>query len=149
MEMDCIQYVRKCHHCHIHADMIKVPPRELNATSSPWLFAAWGMDIIGPIEHAASNGHRFILVAIDYFTKWVETASYKVVTKKVVEDFVRDCIVCRLSIPKSIITDNVSNFNNNLMKAMCETFKKMADLKVNKNGTFSFFLDSLDEEERF
>ncbi|XP_070042997.1 uncharacterized protein [Nicotiana tomentosiformis] len=48
------------------------------------------MDVIGPIESTASNGHRFILVAIDYFTKWVEAASYKVVTKKVVADFVRD-----------------------------------------------------------
>ncbi|XP_070011080.1 uncharacterized protein [Nicotiana sylvestris] len=42
----------------IHADMIKVPPNELNATSSPWLFVVWGMDVIGPIEPAASNGHR-------------------------------------------------------------------------------------------
>nr|XP_009793859.1 PREDICTED: uncharacterized protein LOC104240685 [Nicotiana sylvestris] len=50
--------------------MIKVPPNELNATSLPWLFAAWGMDVIGPIKPAPSNGHRFILVAIDYFTKW-------------------------------------------------------------------------------
>ncbi|XP_070011215.1 uncharacterized protein [Nicotiana sylvestris] len=57
--------------------MIKVPPNELNATSSPWPFAAWGMDSIRPIEPTASNRHRFILVAIDYFTKWVEAASYK------------------------------------------------------------------------
>ncbi|XP_070034669.1 uncharacterized protein [Nicotiana tomentosiformis] len=78
----------------IHADMTRVPPNEVNATSSPWPFSAWGMDVIGPIEHAASNGHRFILVAIDYFTKWVEAASYKAVTKKVVADFVRDRIVC-------------------------------------------------------
>ncbi|XP_070013269.1 uncharacterized protein [Nicotiana sylvestris] len=77
METDCIQYVRKCHRCHIHVDMIKVSPNELNATSSPWLFAAWEMDVIGPIEPATSNGHRFILVAIDYFTKWVEAASYR------------------------------------------------------------------------
>ncbi|XP_070018064.1 uncharacterized protein [Nicotiana sylvestris] len=39
MEIDCIQYVRKCHHCHIHADMIKVPPNVFNATSSTWSFA--------------------------------------------------------------------------------------------------------------
>ncbi|XP_060210715.1 uncharacterized protein LOC132637677 [Lycium barbarum] len=56
----------------IHGDLIKVPPSELNAMSSPWPFIAWGMDVIGPIEPAASNGHRFILVAIGVFTKWVE-----------------------------------------------------------------------------
>ncbi|KAI5425782.1 hypothetical protein KIW84_031557 [Lathyrus oleraceus] len=41
----------------------------------------WGIDMIGMIEPKASNGHRFILVAIDYFTKWVEAASYANVTR--------------------------------------------------------------------
>nr|XP_018627052.1 uncharacterized protein LOC108945512 [Nicotiana tomentosiformis] len=103
--------------------MIRVPANELNATSSPWPFSAWGMDVIGPIEPGASNGHRFILVAKDYFTKWVEAASYKAVTKKVVADFVRDRIVCRFRLPNSIITDNAANLNSDLMIAMCETFK--------------------------
>ncbi|RDY07550.1 hypothetical protein CR513_08326, partial [Mucuna pruriens] len=40
--------------------------------------------MIGPIESKASNGHRFILVAIDYFTKWVEATSYTSVTKSIV-----------------------------------------------------------------
>ncbi|XP_059285605.1 uncharacterized protein LOC132039076 [Lycium ferocissimum] len=84
MESECSQFVQKCHQCQIHGDLIRVPPRELNVMSSPWPFAAWGMDVIGLIEPAASNRHRFILVAIDYFTKWVEVASYKSVTKKVV-----------------------------------------------------------------
>jgi len=123
METDYIQYVWKCHQFQIYAAMIKVPPNELNATSSPWPFATWGMDVIGPIEPAASNGRMFILVAIDYFTKWVKAASYRVVTKKVMADFVRDQIVCRFGILESIITDNGSNLNSDLMKAMCETFK--------------------------
>jgi len=90
---------------------------------SPWPFAAWGMDVIGPIEPPASNGHRFILVAIDYFTKWVEASTYKAVTKKVVADFVRNNIVCRFGIPESIITDNAANLNSDLMKETCERFK--------------------------
>ncbi|XP_070031865.1 uncharacterized protein [Nicotiana tomentosiformis] len=79
--------------------------------------------INGPFEPTASNGHRFILVAIDYFTKWFEAMSYKAVTKKVVADFVRDRIVCRFGVPESIITDNAANLNSDLMKDMCETFK--------------------------
>ncbi|GMY17409.1 protein NYNRIN-like [Fagus crenata] len=43
--------------------------------------AAWGMDVIGAITPKASNGHEFILVAIDYFTKWVEACSFKNVTQ--------------------------------------------------------------------
>ena len=81
------------------------------------------MDVIGPIEPAASNGHRFILVAIDYFTKWVKVASYKAVTKKVVTDFVRNNLICRFGVPESLITDNGANLNSHLMKDICEQFK--------------------------
>nr|XP_016503241.1 PREDICTED: uncharacterized protein LOC107821317 [Nicotiana tabacum] len=123
METDCIRYVQKCHQCQVHADMIRVPPNKLNVTCSPWPFAAWGMDVIGPIEPPASNGHRFILVAIDYFTKCMEATSYKSVTKKAVADFVRDYLVCRFGVPESIITDNAANLNSDLMQAMCEKFK--------------------------
>ncbi|XP_070014664.1 uncharacterized protein [Nicotiana sylvestris] len=112
-----------CYQCQVHADMIKVSSNELNATSLPWPCAAWGMDVIGPIEPTSSNGHRFILVAIDYFTKWVEAASYKAVTKKVIADFFKDCIVCRFGVPEFIVTDNAANLNSDLMKSICETFK--------------------------
>ncbi|XP_070017198.1 uncharacterized protein [Nicotiana sylvestris] len=40
METDFVQYVRKCYQCQVPIDMIKVPPNELNSTSSPWPFAA-------------------------------------------------------------------------------------------------------------
>ncbi|XP_069143409.1 uncharacterized protein [Solanum lycopersicum] len=91
--------------CQVHGDLIRVPPHELNVSSSPWPFVAWGMDFIGPIETTTSNGHKFILVANDYFTKWVEEASYK------------------FRVPKSIITDNGANINSHLMRDICEKFK--------------------------
>ncbi|RVW25748.1 hypothetical protein CK203_110119 [Vitis vinifera] len=47
---------------------------ELHALTSPWPFSVWGIDIIGKISPKSSSGHEFILVAIDYFTKWVEAA---------------------------------------------------------------------------
>ncbi|XP_070011110.1 uncharacterized protein [Nicotiana sylvestris] len=84
--------------------------------SAPWPFVAWGMDIIGPIELAASNGHRFLLIAIDYFTKWVEAKTFKSVTKKAVVDFVHSSIIYRFEIPKVIIMDNGANLNSKLME---------------------------------
>ncbi|XP_060190562.1 uncharacterized protein LOC132619783 [Lycium barbarum] len=81
------------------------------------------MNVVRPIEPAAPNGHRFILVAIDYFTKWVKATSHKSVTKKVVADFVRNHIICRFGVPESIITDNGANLNSHLMKDICEQFK--------------------------
>jgi len=69
MEHDCFKYVKTCHKCQMYADNINVPPTPLIVLYSPWPFSMWGIDVIGPIEPKASNGHRFILIAIDYFTK--------------------------------------------------------------------------------
>ncbi|XP_070047136.1 uncharacterized protein [Nicotiana tomentosiformis] len=110
-------------HSGIHGDLIHSPPSELHPMSSPWTFITWGMDVIWPIKHKALNGHRFNLVAIDYFTKWVEAVTFKAVTKKAVVDFVHSNIICRFGIPKTIITDNAANLNSHLMKEVCEQFK--------------------------
>jgi hypothetical protein len=83
----------------------------------------WGIDMIGMIEPKASNGHRFILVAIDYFTKWVEAASFANVTKQVVVKFIKTQLICRYGVPNRIITDNGSNLNNKMMKELCDDFK--------------------------
>nr|XP_009593029.1 uncharacterized protein LOC104089767 [Nicotiana tomentosiformis] len=123
MEKDSIRYVQKCHQCQIHGDFIRVLLNELNVMGSHWPFVAWGMDMIGPIEPAATNEYHFILVYIDYFTKWVEDSTYKVVTKKVVADLVRNNIVCRFEILESIITDNAANLNSDIMREICEKFK--------------------------
>ena len=56
------------------------------------------------------------LVAIDYFTKWVEATSYKSVTKKVVADFVSYNFIGRFGVPESITTDNGANLNSHLMR---------------------------------
>ena len=123
MERDCFHFVKKCHQCQIHGDLIHSPHSELHPMAAPWPFVAWGMDVIGPIKPKASNGHRFILVAIDYFTKWVEAITFKAVTKKAVVDFLHSNIICRFGIPRAIITDNAANLNSNLMKEVCEQFK--------------------------
>ena len=54
----------------------------LHTMTSPWPFFTGGIDIIGKIHPIASNGYEFILIAIDYFIKWVEAASYKVLNSK-------------------------------------------------------------------
>ncbi|XP_052735520.1 uncharacterized protein LOC128197506 [Vigna angularis] len=123
MENDCCIHVRKCEKCQIYANNINVPPTALNVLSAPWPFSMWGIDVIGAIEPKASNGHRFILVAIDYFTKWVEAASYANVTRKVVVRFIRKELICRYGLPNKIITDNAINLNNQMMAELCEEFK--------------------------
>ncbi|XP_047259415.1 uncharacterized protein K02A2.6-like, partial [Capsicum annuum] len=102
-----------------------MPPHELHTMNSHWPFVAWGMDFIRPIDPSALNGHRSILVAIDYLTKWVEAASYRAVTKKMVADFVRNNLIYRFIVIESIIIDNGANLNSQLMKKICDQFKIM------------------------
>ncbi|XP_073261097.1 uncharacterized protein [Populus alba] len=74
MEKDCIDYVRKCHKCQVYSDKINAPPSPLFNMTSPWPFAMWGIDVIGQSTQRPAISIKFILVAIDYFTKWVEAA---------------------------------------------------------------------------
>ncbi|RVW31143.1 hypothetical protein CK203_108442 [Vitis vinifera] len=65
----------------------------------------WGIDIIRKISPKSSSGHEFILVAIDYFTKWVETTSYARLTSSGVASFIRSHIICRYGVPHELISD--------------------------------------------
>ncbi|RDY01034.1 Pol polyprotein, partial [Mucuna pruriens] len=65
----------------------------------------------------------FILVAIDYFTKWVEASSYPSVPRKTVIRFIKRDIICRYGLPAHIITDNGTNLNNKMMTELCEQFR--------------------------
>uniref|UniRef100_A0A2N9J0B4 Uncharacterized protein n=1 Tax=Fagus sylvatica TaxID=28930 RepID=A0A2N9J0B4_FAGSY len=47
------------------------PPEEITPMTSPWPFAQWGLDIMGPFPVGTKQA-KFLVVAIDYFTKWVE-----------------------------------------------------------------------------
>ncbi|XP_006591656.1 uncharacterized protein [Glycine max] len=95
MENDSCIHVRKCHKCHAFADYANAPPIPLNVLEAPCSFSMWGMDVIGAIEPKDSNGHGFILVAIDYFPKWVEATLYAIVTRSVVVRFIKKDIICQ------------------------------------------------------
>ena len=83
----------------MHANLNHVLPSELYSMTSTCLFSIWGIDMIRRIAPKASNGHEYILVAIDYFTKWVEAASYSVLKAKHVAWFIKNNIIYRYGVP--------------------------------------------------
>ena len=58
----------------------------MNLVTSPWFFAQWGLDIIGPFPRATAN-RRFVLVATDYFTKWMKAEALANITDVDVKKF--------------------------------------------------------------
>lgn len=83
---------------------------DLVALTSPWPFAKWGMDIVGLLPKASGN-RNFLLVAMDYFTKWIEAKPLAKVTKPMVDKFVWRNIITRFGVPFSIISNNGSQFH--------------------------------------
>ena len=77
-----------------------------------------GNDIIGKIHPTTSNGYEFILVVIDYFTKWVEAASYKVLNSKKVAQFIQINIIYRYGVPHEIISDNGQHYKGETEKLL-------------------------------
>ena len=94
----------------MHNDLIHMPPSELHALTFPWPFSVWGIDIIGKISPKPSSGHEYILVAIDYFTKWVEAASYAKLTAAKVAKFIISHIICRYEVPHELISNRGVDF---------------------------------------
>ena len=81
------------------------------------------LDVIEPMIPKSSNGHEYILVAIDYFTKWVEAASYKSITQAVVARFLKQNIICCYSVPEELITNNGKNLKEKMIEKLCQQFK--------------------------
>ncbi|GJT37771.1 reverse transcriptase domain-containing protein [Tanacetum coccineum] len=71
MHMDARNLIRKCNDCQIHRSVIRNPQQNLTPITSPWLFYKWGIDIAGPFPEGLGKV-KFLIVAIDYFTKWIE-----------------------------------------------------------------------------
>ena len=76
----------------------------------PCPFRGWGLDFIGQINPPSSKGHRFVLVATDYFTKWTEAVPLKNMTHKEVIEFITEHIIHRFGIPQTLTTDRGSSF---------------------------------------
>ena len=71
MQKEALEYDRKCDQCQWFMPSIHQPRGILNPLSSPQLFAQQGLDIMGPFPKAVGN-KKYLLVSIDYFTKWVK-----------------------------------------------------------------------------
>ncbi|GKB13106.1 reverse transcriptase domain-containing protein [Tanacetum coccineum] len=76
---------------------------------------AWGIDIAGPFPEGPGKV-KFLIVAIDYFTKWIEAKAIATITGNQVKKFVWDNIVCRFGLPGEIISDNGKQFRDNPFK---------------------------------
>jgi transposase InsO family protein len=80
-----------------------------------------GIDLIGQINPPSGKGHKFVLLATDYFTKWVEAIPLKKVTSENMVEFVKDHIIYKFGIPQTITTDQGTQFTSSEFRDFAES----------------------------
>ncbi|KAK3002009.1 hypothetical protein RJ639_022183 [Escallonia herrerae] len=118
MQQDPLEHTKKCDACQRFSPVPRLAPTALTTLNSPIPFAMWGMDILGPFPPALAQ-RKFVIVAIDYFTKWVEAEALSSITEQKCEDFFWRSVVCHFGIPRVLVTDNGRQFNNHTFRAFC------------------------------
>ncbi|RDX74603.1 hypothetical protein CR513_45640, partial [Mucuna pruriens] len=119
LKSDCMSFVRRCDKCQRFAKGHKAPPEKLQAMTSPWPFCRWGVDILGPFPLAP--GHiKFLIVAVDYFTKWIEAKPVAVISAERVKKFLWKKIICRFGLPAIIVSDNGTQFASKTTVEFCQ-----------------------------
>ncbi|KAM2861183.1 hypothetical protein COP2_026395 [Malus domestica] len=123
MKKDCKSYARGCEECQRHGPLQHVPSVPLNLVVKPWPFRGWAMDFIRQIYPASSKGHTFIIVATDYFTKWVEASAVRTITSSAVKKFIETKILHRYGVPETIVTDRGPSFISREVEEFASKYK--------------------------
>ncbi|GJU51535.1 reverse transcriptase domain-containing protein [Tanacetum coccineum] len=118
MHQDARNMIRTCKDCQIHRPVPRNPQQPLTPITAPWLFYKWGIDIAGPFPEGPGKV-KFLIVAMDYFTKWIEAKAVAKIIGNQVKKYVWDNIVCRFGLPGEIVSDNGKQFSDNPFKDWC------------------------------
>ena len=90
----------------------------MTTITSLWPFAQWGIDIVGPLPQGKRQV-KFLLVAIDYFIKWVEAEALATIMEARIHKFVWKNIVYRFDILRAITSNNGHQFNSQGFRMFC------------------------------
>ncbi|GJQ99626.1 reverse transcriptase domain-containing protein [Tanacetum coccineum] len=119
MHRDTRDMICACNDCQIHRPVPRNPQQPLTPITALWPFYKWGINIAGPFLEGPGKV-KFLIVAMDYFTKWIEAKAVATITGNQVKKFVWDNIVCRFGLPGEIISENGKQFSDNPFKDWCE-----------------------------
>nr|GEX43760.1 reverse transcriptase domain-containing protein [Tanacetum cinerariifolium] len=137
MHQDTRDMIRKCNDCQIHGPITRSPQQPLTPITAPWPFYKRGIDTAGPFLEGLGKV-KFLIVAMDYFTKWIKAKAVATITGGQVKKFIWDNIVCRFGLLGEIVSDNGKQFNDNPFKDWCDKLnitQRFASIKhLQSNG---------------
>ncbi|NHN22266.1 transposase family protein, partial [Bacillus amyloliquefaciens] len=104
------RYIKTCDRCQRVGNISRRNEMPLNFMLEVEIFDVWGLDFMGPF--IPSLGNVYILMAVDYVSKWIEASALPRCDAQSVAKFLGKNIFCRFGIPRVIITDGGSHFRN-------------------------------------
>ena len=113
-------YIKSCDTCQRLGNKKKI--EQLHPIEVGNVFDRVGIDIVGPLP-VTSNENRYIIVAVEYLTKWPEARAIKDIKANTVAQFIYEDIICRHGAPKVLLSDRGTSFVNSVVKALCDTMK--------------------------
>ncbi|GAA0162911.1 hypothetical protein LIER_39497 [Lithospermum erythrorhizon] len=118
---DATAYVKKCDAYQRMRNAPQLPTSTLTPVVSSIPFAMCGIDLVGKLPKA-KGGAEFAILAVDYFSKWVEAAPLKKTKSEDVIQFLWKNILTRFGIPKILVLDNGPQFEGQVLADFCEKY---------------------------
>lgn len=106
---DAKAYVKSCNKCQVFENVPQLPSIEQMPVVATWPFDMWGMDLMGRFSKAR-NGYEYLVVAVGYFSKWIEAKLLASSTDENVSNFLRDYILCQFGVMRAVVTDHGVQF---------------------------------------
>lgn len=118
---DAHEFVKQCDQCQCTWTIFKRHEMPLNLILEVELFDVWGIDFMGPFSSSYNN--QYVLVAIDYVSKWVEAVAAPTNDARVVVNVLKKNIFSRFGTPRTIISDGGKHFCNKLLESVLAKYK--------------------------
>ncbi|RDX92619.1 Pro-Pol polyprotein, partial [Mucuna pruriens] len=118
IKKDNLAFVKKCNKCQCYADRHQAPPEQLHSITLSWPFYMWGVDILGHFLLAIGQ-IKFLLVVVDYFTKWIEVEPIAMISVERVMHFYWRRIICCFGLSTIIVGDNGTQFTSREVVEFC------------------------------
>ena len=115
MYEDTKEFIRRCRKCQFQGSITARNAMPLHYNLQIEIFDVWGIDFMGPFSN--SDGNKYILVYVDYVSKWLKAQACTVNDAKVVCKFLQK-LFSRFGMPRAIISDGGTHFCNRNMEAL-------------------------------
>ena len=117
---DCFEWVKFFDQCQRMGNVSKRHEMSLQGILVLQLFDVWGIDFMGPFP--PSVGNLYILLAVDYVSKWVKAATCSKNDANTVVGFLQKNILSRFGTPRTIINDGGSHFANKVFDRLMSRY---------------------------